>query len=185
MSLEERVAALIAALEENTKVLEENTKCLQLITNVGAARAKAKDEAKDEAKDTEDKPARTRRASTKTEKVDEKPAKSKAPTVEEMKSVAEDFLSVKDDDEYDARRQLVIAITEAVDDGETFSKIKSADNKRLATAALEKIKTLLEDGETVRPRDVQGIIDDIRDGDDDGRTEEAEERPARRRAADV
>lgn len=162
MSLEERMSALTAALERNSDLLEG----LTAKAKAGAAAASEKGD---------DKPARGK------DKDDDKPArgrgkatKEKAPTIAEMKKLAEDYLDVTDEDEYNERRTLIRAIVDHFG-AEKFTAIDSKD--RLVASKLVEAASA---GENVDPEDIAGAIDDL-----DGGSNEEAEKPSRRRSDDI
>ncbi|MFC3724468.1 hypothetical protein [Neoaquamicrobium sediminum] len=162
MSLEERLDALTTALNRNSDLLEGLT-------------AKAKAGAAAAADKGDDKPARGK------DKDDDKPArgkgkatKEKAPTVAEMKKLAEDYLDVSDEDEYNERRTLIRAIVDHFG-AEKFTAIESKD--RLVAS---KLVSMAADGENVDPEDIAGAIEEL-----DGGSNDEAEKPSRRRSDDI
>lgn len=158
MSLEAKIDALTAAITENNDLLRG----LTAKASGGAASAKAEAPAKEDKADKAEKPA-TRAA---------KPKAEKTPSVADMKKVAEDYLDVTDEDEYNERRGLIRAIVDHFG-AEKFTAIEKDDRlvaKKLVEAAAA--------GENVDVEDIAGAIESLDGGED------ATEKPAARRRND-
>lgn len=123
MSLEDKIAALTAAVEANTKVQEA---VLAKLNGSPAGKAAAEKPAEKAAEKPADKPAKT--------------TKPKVPSVDELRAVFGAYMGTKDKDEREVRKGIVAKIVEHYG-AERATEI--AEDKR--AAAMADLKTI-EDG---------------------------------------
>ena len=98
MSIEDHLAALTAAVKDNTEVQKA------ILAKIGGTATAAAPVATDKTAPAEDKPKATRGRAAAAPKV-------KIPTVKEIQDKTTGFLDVEDDAEYEERAEIVVSIT--------------------------------------------------------------------------
>lgn len=170
MSLEKAIEELKASIDElnnNIKAMANAAKAAN--KTVATAKPSAKEAEKDDEVDGEEEKPKTRRAAAKKD-APAKPARAKKVTVKEVLALAEKFLDVDDDDEYETRRETIKTVVTTLGVKKLSELEEQAD-----IAKAHEVVTALIDGQDLA--EIEGF------GDEEDEEEDA--KPARRKRDDL